>query len=202
MLSVLAARESIECCICITIHNISDRYVLRACTSKFVTESARGMNCCTCQSFSSKFNIREIFYHEYEHGHLQLSGGRITWKVPTGRRDGNVSSALDAFNDLPSPFSTVANLTSAFAAVGLSKDQMVTLSGATSSSFPCFLVFNPTSLYEHICLGTGKESNQGAERDCSFKEFHDDRLEVDIKIYLVSILHIFSVGGNICDEEI
>ena len=60
---------------------------------------------------------------------LQLSGGRINWKVPTGRRDGTVSSASDANNGLPSPLFTVAQLTSLFAAVGLSQDQMVTLSG-------------------------------------------------------------------------
>jgi hypothetical protein len=58
---------------------------------------------------------------------LQTSGGTITWKVPTGRRDGLVSLASEVH--LPSPTSTVATLTSDFAAVGLSVAQMVALSG-------------------------------------------------------------------------
>ncbi|CAK9260094.1 unnamed protein product [Sphagnum jensenii] len=60
------------------------------------------------------------------------SGGRITWKVPTGRRDGLVSSAADPLTFLPAPNSNVATLTSKFATAGLSVPQMVALSGAHS----------------------------------------------------------------------
>jgi hypothetical protein len=58
-----------------------------------------------------------------------MSGGRITWEVPTGRRDGLVSSSSEPGTFLPRPTATVATLKSQFAAVGLTTDQMVTLSG-------------------------------------------------------------------------
>lgn len=61
-----------------------------------------------------------------------MSGGRITWKVPTGRRDGLTSTAASTSGKLPSSQATVSQLKAAFAAVGLSTDQLVTLSGGHS----------------------------------------------------------------------
>ncbi|KAH9550974.1 hypothetical protein CY35_10G099600 [Sphagnum magellanicum] len=58
------------------------------------------------------------------------SGGRVSWEVPTGRRDGLVSSAAAALAAIPRPTDTVATITSKFAARGLSVEQMVALSGA------------------------------------------------------------------------
>ncbi|KAL6648900.1 hypothetical protein ACP70R_013124 [Stipagrostis hirtigluma subsp. patula] len=58
-----------------------------------------------------------------------LTGGS-PYRVPAGRRDGNVSAAADAQADLPPPTANVAQLTQIFAKYGLSQDEMVTLSGA------------------------------------------------------------------------
>ena len=48
---------------------------------------------------------------------MQLSGGRITWTVPLGRRDGVVSSATEASGKLPGPTANLAMLKALFAAV-------------------------------------------------------------------------------------
>ncbi|KAG0588913.1 hypothetical protein M758_2G231800 [Ceratodon purpureus] len=61
-----------------------------------------------------------------------MSGGRITWKVPTGRRDGLSSTSASVSGKLNTPNDSVAQLKSVFAGVGLSTDQMVTLSGGHS----------------------------------------------------------------------
>jgi peroxidase len=55
--------------------------------------------------------------------------GGSPYRVPAGRRDGNVSSAADAQENLPPPTADVAQLTQAFAKYGLSQVEMVTLSG-------------------------------------------------------------------------
>ncbi|KAH7842518.1 hypothetical protein Vadar_006256 [Vaccinium darrowii] len=52
------------------------------------------------------------------------------WEVLTGRRDGVVSLASEALNDLPSPFSNFATLQQAFAGKNLSSEDLVVLSGA------------------------------------------------------------------------
>ncbi|KAG0614607.1 hypothetical protein M758_6G189900 [Ceratodon purpureus] len=62
----------------------------------------------------------------------RLSGGRLTWRVPLGRRDGVVSSATEVTGKIPAPTDTVATIKSTFAAVGLSTDEMVTLAGGHS----------------------------------------------------------------------
>lgn len=63
---------------------------------------------------------------------MQLSGGRFTWRVPLGRRDGLTSSAADVTGKLPRSTADLATLKSIFAGVGLSTEEMVTLSGAHS----------------------------------------------------------------------
>ncbi|MED6204656.1 Cationic peroxidase 2 [Stylosanthes scabra] len=56
-----------------------------------------------------------------------LSGG-LSWKVPTGRRDGTISQASDA-NNLPAPFDSVDVQKQKFAAKGLNTQDLVTLVG-------------------------------------------------------------------------
>ncbi|KAH9319587.1 hypothetical protein KI387_021356, partial [Taxus chinensis] len=58
--------------------------------------------------------------------------GGLMWAVEGGRRDGRVSRASDIPGNLPPPFFDVNQLTTLFAAKGLSQDEMVTLSGAHS----------------------------------------------------------------------
>ncbi|XP_037483539.1 peroxidase 2-like isoform X2 [Triticum dicoccoides] len=56
--------------------------------------------------------------------------GGPSWTVPLGRRDSTTASLSLANSDLPPPSFDVANLTSNFAAKGLSVTDMVALSGA------------------------------------------------------------------------
>ncbi|KAL6870582.1 hypothetical protein ACP4OV_014430 [Aristida adscensionis] len=57
-----------------------------------------------------------------------LGGPR--WQVKVGRRDSTAASFSGANNNIPPPTSGLANLTSLFAAQGLSQKDMVALSGA------------------------------------------------------------------------
>ncbi|CAL5071532.1 unnamed protein product [Urochloa decumbens] len=59
-----------------------------------------------------------------------LSGGRVNFAMPAGRRDGLVSNANDALNFLPPPSFNLSELTASFAAKGLDIDDLVVLSGA------------------------------------------------------------------------
>jgi len=62
------------------------------------------------------------------HAHMQLGGP--SWDVKVGRRDSRTASFSGANNNIPPPTSGLANLTSLFAAQGLSQKDMVALSGA------------------------------------------------------------------------
>ncbi|KAG6544534.1 hypothetical protein Mapa_014052 [Marchantia paleacea] len=55
--------------------------------------------------------------------------GGQSWYLDLGRKDGKVSIASDADERLPSPFSTYDQLVQNFAAVGLTQEEMVVLSG-------------------------------------------------------------------------
>ncbi|OAE31360.1 hypothetical protein AXG93_3789s1000 [Marchantia polymorpha subsp. ruderalis] len=63
---------------------------------------------------------------------LQLNGS--SWKVQGGRRDGCVSRADSADSEIPSPDLDLDGLTASFNRKGLSRDQMVILSGAHTSA--------------------------------------------------------------------
>ncbi|TKW36108.1 hypothetical protein SEVIR_2G418800v4 [Setaria viridis] len=71
-----------------------------------------------------------------------LSGSAISFAMPAGRYDGNVSLASKTLPNLPPPFADVPRLKAMFAAKGLDTVDMVALSGAHSigsshcSSFP------------------------------------------------------------------
>ncbi|KAG0564657.1 hypothetical protein KC19_8G128900 [Ceratodon purpureus] len=62
----------------------------------------------------------------------KLSGGKITYKVPLGRRDGLRSLASDVTGKLPKQTASVADLKKLFNANGLSTQDLVALSGAHS----------------------------------------------------------------------
>ncbi|KAL7218987.1 hypothetical protein ACSBR2_012119 [Camellia fascicularis] len=52
-----------------------------------------------------------------------------SWSVPTGRRDGRISIATDALNNLPSPAFNITQLKQSFASKGLSVKDLAVLSG-------------------------------------------------------------------------
>ncbi|TVU21101.1 hypothetical protein EJB05_30716 [Eragrostis curvula] len=56
--------------------------------------------------------------------------GNVSYQVPSGRRDGNVSLAQDALTFLPAPTLTAAQLVANFANKSLTAEEMVVLSGA------------------------------------------------------------------------
>ncbi|KAJ7526573.1 hypothetical protein O6H91_16G012900 [Diphasiastrum complanatum] len=56
--------------------------------------------------------------------------GGPSWKIRSGRRDGNISIKSDVFANLPPPSFNLQQLTQNFQAKGLSQDEMITLSGA------------------------------------------------------------------------
>jgi peroxidase len=60
---------------------------------------------------------------------VRLTGG-VRYSVPAGRRDGMVSIGAQAVANLPDPKMGVDHLTSNFKKQGLTRDEMVTLSGA------------------------------------------------------------------------
>ncbi|TKY53247.1 Peroxidase 53 [Spatholobus suberectus] len=60
---------------------------------------------------------------------VSLSGGP-SWNVLLGRRDGLTANQAGANSSLPSPFESLANVSSKFSAVGLDTTDLVALSGA------------------------------------------------------------------------
>ncbi|KAH9314465.1 hypothetical protein KI387_023092 [Taxus chinensis] len=72
---------------------------------------------------------------------VQLGGP--TWTVPLGRRDSTTSNKIAANANIPSPTSTLSNLSSLFQAQGLSTKDMVALSGAhTIGQARCTVIRN------------------------------------------------------------
>lgn len=76
---------------------------------------------CVCTRACLCTNVNDLYF-------LVQTGG-FGYDVPAGRRDGRVSLASEASNNLLPPTSNVNQLTQAFANRGLTQDEMVTLSG-------------------------------------------------------------------------
>ncbi|KAL6897934.1 hypothetical protein ACP4OV_006893 [Aristida adscensionis] len=60
---------------------------------------------------------------------VALAGG-LAYQVPSGRRDGRISNATEAVDNLPAPNSNSTDLIAAFAVKNLTLEDMVVLSGA------------------------------------------------------------------------
>ena len=81
-------------------------------------------------------------------------GYPLTWAVPAGRRDGTISKASDAVENLPHGTDDVDQLTQRFAEKGLSQEEMVILSGKPPNKFlflavksACFQFFHLECFY-------------------------------------------------------
>ncbi|KAL3535862.1 hypothetical protein ACH5RR_004323 [Cinchona calisaya] len=86
---------------------------------------------------------------------VDLSGGP-SWGVPTGRRDGRISSSSDA-SSLPSPLDSVAVQRQKFAAKGLDDHDLVTLVGGhTIGQTDC--IFFRYRLYNFTTTGNADPS--------------------------------------------
>ncbi|XP_027176363.1 peroxidase 25 [Coffea eugenioides] len=85
-----------------------------------------------------------------------LSGGP-SWDVPTGRRDGGISSSSEVPNNLPSPLDPIAVQRQKFAAKGLDDRDLVTLVGAhTIGQADC--LFFRYRLYNFTATGNADPS--------------------------------------------
>ncbi|KAK9159248.1 hypothetical protein Scep_005822 [Stephania cephalantha] len=69
--------------------------------------------------------------------------GGPTWNVKLGRRDARTASQAAANRDIPPPSLNLAQLTSNFAAQGLSQSDMVALSGGHTIGFARCISFRP-----------------------------------------------------------
>ncbi|KAM6572693.1 hypothetical protein CsatA_016773 [Cannabis sativa] len=65
-----------------------------------------------------------------------------SWDVPTGRRDGKVSTSLEALTNLPPPFANITILKSMFATKGLNVKDLVVLSGGHTIGRSACAAFN------------------------------------------------------------
>ncbi|KAL5707513.1 Peroxidase 52 [Ranunculus cassubicifolius] len=97
--------------------------------------------------------------------------GGPTWTVPLGRRDSRTASQSAANSQIPSPASSLAQLTSAFSAKGLNTQDLTALSGAhTIGAARCTTfrsrIYNDTNidpafatLRRRACPTTGGDAN-------------------------------------------
>ncbi|KAK9699963.1 hypothetical protein RND81_08G207300 [Saponaria officinalis] len=69
--------------------------------------------------------------------------GGPTWEVELGRRDAITTSVNDANSHMPSSLSNISVLTSNFAAVGLSFEDLIALSGAHTLGFARCISYRP-----------------------------------------------------------
>ncbi|KAK3001015.1 hypothetical protein RJ639_021086 [Escallonia herrerae] len=111
-------------------------------------------------------SILRLFFHD-----CFVNLGGPSWTVPLGRRDARTASQSDANSQIPSPFSSLATLTSMFGAKGLNARDMTALSGAhTIGQAQCFTfrsrIYNDTNIdlnfattRKATCPVTGGNSN-------------------------------------------
>lgn len=65
----------------------------------------------------------------HENDVITLQSGGPSWNVLLGRRDSLTANQAGANTSIPSPFESLANITSKFSAVGLNTNDLVALSG-------------------------------------------------------------------------
>lgn len=102
---------------------------------------------------------------------LKWQLGGPSWTVPLGRRDATTASLSAANAEIPSPFSDLPTLTTAFAAKGLSTRDLTVLSGGhTIGQAQCQFfrarIFNATNIDANfaasrrsICPSSGGDTN-------------------------------------------
>ncbi|CAN6230403.1 unnamed protein product [Urochloa humidicola] len=87
--------------------------------------------------------------------------GGPSWRVPTGRRDGTVSSMQEALNEIPKPTMSFKELTDLFATKGLGVRDLVWLSGAHTIGIAHCSSF-ADRLYGHPGAGAGNDTTDPA----------------------------------------
>ncbi|CAL5023866.1 unnamed protein product [Urochloa decumbens] len=83
--------------------------------------------------------------------------GGPSWRVPTGRRDGTVSSMQEALDEIPKPSMSFKELTDLFATKGLGVRDLVWLSGAHTIGIAHCSSF-ADRLYGHPTTGAGNDT--------------------------------------------
>ncbi|RCV05374.1 hypothetical protein SETIT_1G079000v2 [Setaria italica] len=83
--------------------------------------------------------------------------GGPSWRVPTGRRDGTVSSMQEALDEIPKPSMSFKQLTDLFATKGLGVRDLVWLSGAHTIGIAHCSSF-ADRLYGHPGAGAGNDT--------------------------------------------
>lgn len=79
--------------------------------------------------------------------HLSIQVGGPKWNVEKGRRDGRVSLASEAAAQLPGENFNLDQLVSSFSSKGLSRDDLVALSGELQVLTQHPLLTSPSSLH-------------------------------------------------------
>ncbi|KAL9243577.1 hypothetical protein vseg_017449 [Gypsophila vaccaria] len=90
------------------------------------------------------------------------------WDVPTGRRDGTISNATEALNNIPPPTSNLSSLLTFFGRKGLDLKDLVVLSGAHTigiSHCPSFT----NRLYNFTGQGFGQDPSLDSEYAANLK---------------------------------
>lgn len=112
-----------------------------------------------------------------------IIAGGPSWTVPAGRRDGSVSSAAEAVQFLPDAQSNVQQLVANFANQGLTKEDMVVLSGAhTIGEAACHHI--DSRIYDFPSK-TGVDPNiptdyvQKLKKKCQERNLHDRTFDLD-----------------------
>ncbi|XP_021740467.1 peroxidase 3-like [Chenopodium quinoa] len=91
------------------------------------------------------------------------------WPVTTGRRDGRISNASEALQDIPPPFSNFSSLQTIFASKGLDLKDLVLLSGAHTIGIAHCSSFNER-LYNFTGRGYGQDPSLDSEYAANLKE--------------------------------
>lgn len=91
------------------------------------------------------------------------------WPVPTGRRDGSISNATEALQNIPPPFSNFSSLQTIFASKGLDLKDLVLLSGAHTIGVAHCPSFSER-LYNFSGQGYGQDPSLDSEYAANLKQ--------------------------------